>query len=117
MNNQNDPKFEYDIQQRAQAGVKATFRGVVAAYIVYMGYKLIHDADVVWHIAAGAVFIAAALAFGVYTWRRWRIDLEAARLPDADEADSPSEDEEGEDDSFGDDASQEDEDGDDAPEE
>ena len=82
MENRNGQKFEYDIQKRAQAGLKATFRGVVAAYIVYLGYQLIRDAAGAWQIAAGAVFIAAALAFGVYAFRRWRLDLEAARLPD-----------------------------------
>ena len=87
MENNNSPRFEYDIQQRAQAGVKATFRGAVAVYIAYLGYRLIRDAESVWHIVAGAVFIAAALAFGVYAFRRWRIDVEAARLPDEAEPD------------------------------
>ena len=84
MENHNDQRFEYDIQKRAQAGMKATFRGLVAAYIIYLGYKLIQDAAGVWQIAAGVVFIVVALAFGVYAFRRWRIDLEAARLPDED---------------------------------
>ena len=93
MENNNSPKFEYDIQQRAQAGVKATFRGVVAAYIAYLGYKLIRDAESIWHIVASIVFIAAALAFGVYAFRRWRIDVEAARLPDEDLSEETDEDE------------------------
>ena len=93
MENNNSPKFEYDIQQRAQAGVKATFRGVVAAYIAYLGYKLIRDANGAWQIAVGAVFIAAALAFGVYAWKRWHIDLAAAKLPDEDEPNEADEDE------------------------
>ncbi len=93
MENNNRPKFEYDMQMRAQAGVRAAFRGVVAAYIAYLGYKLIRSAEASWPIAAGAVFIAAALAFGVYTWRRWRIDLEAARLPDEGESDEDEDDE------------------------
>ena len=81
MDNGNGQKFEFDIQKRAQAGMKATFRALVAAYIIYLGYKIISGAAGFWQSAAGAVFIAAALAFGVYAWRRWRIDLEAARLP------------------------------------
>ena len=93
MDNNNSPKFEYDIQKRAQSGVKATFRVVVAAYIAYLGYKLIRDAEASWTIVVGAVFIAAALAFCVYAWKRWRIDLEAARLPDEDETDEGKEDE------------------------
>ena len=78
----NGQKFEYDIQKRARAGVKATFRGVVAVYIIYLGYQIIRGGESAWQIAAGVVFIAAALAFGVYAFRHWRLDVEAARLPD-----------------------------------
>lgn len=97
MDNKNDMKFEYDIQKRAQAGMKATFRGVVAVYIAYLGYKLIRDAAGFWTVAAGVFFIAAAIGFGVYTWKRWHIDLEAAHLPDADDEPDDEEDTEEED--------------------
>ena len=83
----NGQRFEYDVQQRARAGVKATLRGAVAVYIVYLGYQLVRDAEGAWQIAAGVFFIAAALAFGVYAFRRWRLDLEAARLPEEDGSD------------------------------
>ena len=86
MENKNSQKLEYDVRKRAQAGVKATFRGVVAAYIIYLGYKVIREPASIWQIAAGVFFIAAALGFGVYTWKRWHLDLEAARLPDEDES-------------------------------
>ncbi len=88
MDNKKSQRLEYDVQLRAQAGMKATFRGLVAAYIVYLGYQLIRDAAGGWQIAAGVFFIAAALGFGIYTFRRWRIDLEAARLPDEEETDN-----------------------------
>ena len=110
MENNNSPKFEYDIQLRAQAGLKATFRGVVAAYIAYLGYKLIRDAEASWSIVVGAVFIVVALAFGVYAFRRWRIDLEAARLPDEDESeaeDGDGEDEDEDEDEYEDDEPEE----------
>ncbi len=91
MNNKNN-KLEYDVQKRAKAGTAATFRAIVAIYIIYLGYNILKStidgsstlpAWAGWVI--GVFFIAAALGFGFYIWRRWRIDLEAARLPETDE--------------------------------
>ena len=92
MNEKND-KLEYNVQQRARAGTAATFRGIVAAYIAYLGYRIIQGRTDetstlhVWaHWAIGLAFIAVALGFGYYIWRRWRIDVEAARIrEDSDE--------------------------------
>ena len=43
---------------------------------------------------AGLVFFAAAIAFGVYIWKRYRQDLAAAKLPeDLLKDDEPSSDE------------------------
>ncbi len=87
MGNENGNKLEYDVQQRARAGTKATFRGVVALYIIYLGYSVIRSAGdeastmppwLAW--GGGILLIAAALGFGVYTWKRWRLDVEAARI-------------------------------------
>jgi len=82
--NKPEPKLEYNVQERARAGTKATFRGVVAFYIAYLGYKLIREPEAAWSVTAGVVFILAALAFGYYIWRQWHIDVEKARLPDTD---------------------------------
>ena len=87
MNNKDSQKLEYNVQLRAKAGVKATIRVVVAAYIGYLGYNLIKGAEDTLFIVIGAAFIVAALGFCVYIWRRWRLDLEAARLPDTVEPD------------------------------
>ena len=88
---ENGNKLEYDVQQRARAGTKATFRGIVALYIIYLGYRLIRGAGdgtstmPVWLAwVGGIVLIAAALGFGVYIWKRWRIDVEAARIREDD---------------------------------
>ena len=84
----NNEGFEYDIQKRARAGTAATFRAVVALYILYLGYKLIRGVTdgsstmLPWQgWAFGLLFFLAGLAVGYYAWRRYRIDLEAARLP------------------------------------
>ena len=83
-----EPRFQYDIQKRARAGTSGTLRAAVALYILYIGYTLLRDtmagvsslpAWLGW--LAGLVFMGAAVAFGVYTYRRYRAELAAAKLP------------------------------------
>ena len=83
-----EQQFEYDIQKRAKAGTAATLRAVISVYIIYLGWTVLKGVQngsspvpvwVGWLVAI--VFTAAAVAFGVYTWKTWRRDLEAARLP------------------------------------
>ena len=89
--------LEYDVQKRAKAGTSATFRGVVALYIIYLGYKVIQGAGdetstmppwLCW--VGGIALIAAGLGCGYYAWRRWHIDVEAARIKNENtEEDTP----------------------------
>ena len=81
--------LEYDVRMRAQAGTTATFRAVVAAYIIYLGVTLIRGAIngggsekfPLWAgWLFGLLFIACGAGFGVYIFKRWRADVEAARL-------------------------------------
>jgi hypothetical protein len=83
-----EDRFEYDVQKRARAGTAATFRALVSAYLIYLGWSVLrgvlNGSSTVpvwlgWLIAV--FFTGAALAFGFYTWKTWRRDLEAARLP------------------------------------
>ena len=83
-----EQQFEYDIQKRAKAGTAATLRAVISVYVIYLGWKVLKGVLngsspvpvwVGWLVAI--VFTAAAIAFGVYTWKTWHRDLEAARLP------------------------------------
>ena len=87
-----EDRFEYDIQKRARAGTAATFRVAVSAYILYLAWNILRGVRdgsstiptwIGW--LAAIVFTAAAVAFIVYAWRTWRRDLEAARLPAAEE--------------------------------
>ena len=87
--NNSEVKFEYDIQKRARAGTRATLRAVVALYIAYLGWSVIRGVRegtstmapwIGW--TAGLVFIAAALGFGIYVLKRYRRELEEARLPE-----------------------------------
>ena len=83
-----DRELEYDVTKRTKATNTATLRAVVAGYLLYLGGSLLWDLlkgtstlspALAW--TAGLGFIAAALAFGLYTWRTWRRELEAAKLP------------------------------------
>ncbi|MCR5576345.1 MAG: hypothetical protein K6F56_04995 [Oscillospiraceae bacterium] len=86
-----EPQLEYDVQKRAKASTAATFRAVVALYFLYLARQIIRGAmdgsssmSPVLAWIAGLGFIAAALAFGFYTWKRWRAEVEAARLTPAE---------------------------------
>ena len=89
MNDEKQDRLEYDVQRRAKAGTSATLRTVVALYVIYMGYRLIHSAvmgeestmslGLRWGFGIGMIVLA--LGFGVYIWRRLRADVAAARLP------------------------------------
>ena len=82
----------YDAEKKNRAGLHATLRGVVVLDLLYLAEKLVKnvyaDATTIPAWAAwliGAAFAAAAIAFGVYTWRAYRKDLAAAILPDESE--------------------------------
>ena len=83
----NDKNPQYDVQKRARASTAATLRAVVALYLIYLGYTILKNTIrgestlplwLGW--TAGIVFIAGSLGFCVYIYRRWRADLESARL-------------------------------------
>ena len=95
----NKKPIDYDIQKRSRAGTAAMLRAAVAAYIIYLGGKLISGASdpatsmQPWQCwLFGCFFLAAGLAVGVYAWRRWRLDLKAAVIEQM-----PQEEENGED--------------------
>ena len=88
----------YNVQKRAKAGTTATFRAAASIYIAYLGYTILRNylrgesAVPPWASwLAGIGFIAAALAFGFYTLKRYRADLAAAAVP----ASEPEEEEDG----------------------
>ena len=93
-----DRELDYDIAERNKAGSIAALRAAVAGYLFYLGLSMIRDLlrgvstmSPVFVWAVGLVFIAAAVAFGFYTWRRWRADLEAARFSAKAEDEGPEE--------------------------
>lgn len=83
---------KYDLQRKARAGTSAGLRGLVAAYLIYLGWKILNGALAgsfpagQWiGVLIGVAFILAALGFGVYILRRYRLDLKAAELPEDQE--------------------------------
>ena len=83
-----EQQFEYDIQKRAKAGTAATLRAVISVYVIYLGWTVLKGVLngsspvpvwVGWLVAI--VFTVGAVGFGVYTWKPYLRDREAARLP------------------------------------
>ena len=89
--------LEYDVQKRARAGTRATFRAVVSIYLCYMAYLVVKGlggdspipTPVGWAIAL--VFVAAAVGFGFYTWKHYRKDLADAKLTPKEPQETPEE--------------------------
>lgn len=77
-------KQQFDMQKRTRANITAAFRALVSGYLAWLGSKIANaEGSSMPALTAqliSAAFIIAALGFGVYTWKRWRSDLEAARL-------------------------------------
>ena len=93
-------RVEYDVQRRARAGTSATLRALVAGYLVYLAWQIVKGVrsgetsmSPAVGYAAAVFFLLAALAFAVYLIRRWKKEVEAARLPLSKEAVPQEEDE------------------------
>ncbi len=77
---------EYNVIRKNRAGTAALLRGAVACYLLYLGVQIAMSAGKdpsfpVWASwLLGGFFCVAAVAFGAYTWRRYRADLKAAEL-------------------------------------
>lgn len=81
----------YHVVRKNKADVRAVFRGVVSAYLIYLGWDLIRSGgnDPTFPVAvgwlAGGLFIAAALGFGWYTWKQYKLALQEAELTPQEE--------------------------------
>ena len=88
--------IRYDADKKSKAERAALFRAVVAGYIGYLGYKIACAEDTTMSVTLsrvlGIAFIAAAAGFAVYIVKRWRSDMENARITEdtgTDESDAP----------------------------
>ena len=97
---QSNEHIEYDVQQRARAGTRATLRALVAGYLAYLAWQIYQGVrsgestmnPTVGYLAAG-FFLLAAVTFAVYLVRHWRLEVEAARLPESAQTEESTEDE------------------------
>ena len=95
-----DRELKYDTRKRARADNIAAIRALVAGYLAYLAWQIVKGVrteestmtpDVGYAIAA--LFVLAAAAFTAYLIRQWRLETEAARLPESDETKENTEDE------------------------
>ena len=75
---------------RANPRGQALLRGVIAGYLVYLGGSLIYDLirgvstlppGLVWTV--GPLFVICGLAYGLFTWRRWKAEEGESAKPEA----------------------------------
>lgn len=79
MNNSKYDQFKYSKAMRS-----GVLRVIVAVYICYLAFKIASAEDTSMSNALcliiGGVFMAAAIGFIVYSYKRFRADLEDAKL-------------------------------------
>ena len=84
-------KKHYHVTSKSRADTAAVLRAAVAVYLLYLAWKIAtaSGADASFSqpvsLLIGGAFAAAALAFGWYTWRRYRADLRGAELTPEEE--------------------------------
>lgn len=70
--------------------MKALLRGLVAAYLLYLGWKLggsgSSDLPLAARLLVGGLFAAGAILFGWFTCRQYRAALKEAELTPEEEA-------------------------------
>ena len=76
----------------------AVLRGVIAAYLVYLGASLVYDQIrgisslsplLVWTV--GPLFVLSGLGFGLYTWRTWKNEKQEAAVQEKPTEQPPGE--------------------------
>ncbi len=86
-------KPRYNRVRKSNADMKALFRALVSAALLYMAWKMpsLARSDPTFPSALGwaacGLFAAAAVGFGVYTWKSYLADRKNAELtPQEEEA-------------------------------
>ena len=83
------------LTEYSKAVNRAVLRGAIAGYLVYLGGSLIYDLiqgtsslSPVLGWIVGPLFMIGGAAFGLYTWRRWKVDEKEAQAQ-SQNADAP----------------------------
>lgn len=80
----------YDFAKKNQANLRATLRGVVSVYLLYLAVRTVRgvyqDPGTTMPVWAawlmGLLFAAVAVIFGVYSWKQYQAALKDAELPE-----------------------------------
>ncbi len=82
-------KKEYDSPLRAKALTGFCMRAAIAAYIVYLAWRVLSGMlkgaspiSTLLAIFICVLFVGAAVAFCVYAWKEYKKALKAAELPE-----------------------------------
>lgn len=84
-------KKHYHVVRKNKADTKALFRVIVCGYLLYLGWQLVSSggSDSSFPPIAGwltgGLFAAAAIGFGVYSWREYQKALAEAELTPEEE--------------------------------
>lgn len=90
--------IKYDTEKLSKAGKGAALRAVVAIYIAYLAFKIFFAENTSMSVTVsriiGAIFMAADIAFIIYTYNQFHKEMKAAVLADeAPETDAEENDE------------------------
>ncbi len=82
-------KKRYHVVRKQQADMKALLRGLVAAYLLYLAWKLGgsggSDLPAAARSLIGGLFAVGAVLFGWFTWKQYRSALKEAELTPEEE--------------------------------
>ncbi|WP_295094151.1 hypothetical protein [Ruminococcus sp.] len=77
---------KYDTEKLSKAGKGALLRGVVAVYIAYLAFNIVCAENTSMSVTVsriiGALFLAADIAFIIYTYNQFHKEMKAAVLAD-----------------------------------
>ena len=78
---------KYDVQRKSKVTTRAMLRAVVSGYLLYLSWMIVTGAlaedssmSGPTGIVIGAVLALAAVLFGIYTWKQYRLGLKEAEL-------------------------------------
>ncbi len=76
--------IKYDTEKLSKAGKGAVLRVVVAVYIAYLAFKIVSADNTSMSVTVsriiGALFLAADIAFIIYTYNQFHKEMKAAVL-------------------------------------
>ncbi len=82
-------KKRYHVVRKQQADLRALFRGLVSAYLLYLAFRLATDSGSelppLVRVLICILFLAGGALFGLFAWKQYRTALKEAELTPAEE--------------------------------